>query len=115
MPVKSAVFILTNSNAVKKILSTEFDGVGDCYRLKIRAELSNSWILQIWEHRTPGLRRYSYHVFKNSTTVIRWDNAPHHPDIKTFPHHKHIGARLEESEEMSLPKALKELERLICG
>jgi hypothetical protein len=25
--------------------------------------------------------------------MFRYDNAPHHPEIGTFPHHKHIGAR----------------------
>ena len=24
--------------------------------------------------------------------VQRWDNAPHHPEIETFPHHLHDGA-----------------------
>jgi hypothetical protein len=21
--------------------------------------------------------------------IIRWDNAPHHTNVETFPHHKH--------------------------
>jgi hypothetical protein len=39
---------------------------------------------------------------------IRWDNAPHHRDICTFPHHKHL-PNLEESKEMSLDGVLKEI------
>ena len=35
--------------------------------------------------------RYSYHYQKsNNDLVFRYDNAPHHPEIETFPHHKHV-------------------------
>lgn len=34
---------------------------------------------------------YSYHYQKsNGDLVFRYDNAPHHPEIETFPHHKHV-------------------------
>ena len=28
---------------------------------------------------------------KNGQLIIRWDNAPHHKQIQTYPHHKHLG------------------------
>ncbi|MBI4648986.1 MAG: hypothetical protein HY738_20950 [Bacteroidia bacterium] len=31
---------------------------------------------------------YSYQLF-DKTPLIRWDNAPHYPNIKTHPHHYH--------------------------
>jgi len=35
--------------------------------------------------------RYSYHYQKSNTDLVfRYDNAPHHPEIETFPHHKHV-------------------------
>ncbi|MEK7439673.1 MAG: DUF6516 family protein [Chloroflexota bacterium] len=35
--------------------------------------------------------RYSYHYQEsNGDIVFRYDNAPHHPEIETFPHHKHV-------------------------
>jgi hypothetical protein len=35
--------------------------------------------------------KYSYHwQTSDNQLIIRWDNAPHHPQISTFPHHKHI-------------------------
>ena len=35
--------------------------------------------------------RYNYHYQEsNGDLVFRYDNAPHHPEIETFPHHKHI-------------------------
>jgi len=34
--------------------------------------------------------------------VFRYDNAPHHPEILTFPHHKHLGPE-DTSAESSAP------------
>ncbi len=35
--------------------------------------------------------KYSYHYQdRNSDLIFRYDMAPHHREIKTFPHHKHI-------------------------
>jgi hypothetical protein len=31
---------------------------------------------------------YSYQLFSDKP-LIRWDNAPHYPNIKSFPHHFH--------------------------
>ena len=41
---------------------------------------------------------YSYQLFSNHP-IIRWDNAPHFPKIKTFPHHFHnFKGEVEDSE-----------------
>lgn len=33
---------------------------------------------------------YRYHFQdKNNKLIFRYDNTPHHPDLKNFPHHKH--------------------------
>ncbi|MDG6996447.1 MAG: hypothetical protein JRN52_11040 [Nitrososphaerota archaeon] len=79
------VEILRHSEIVKRILSTSFDGIADAYVLKIRAELTNGWLLDYFEHGTPVLRRYSYHVFHERMMIVRWDNAPHHRRLKGFP------------------------------
>ncbi|MCF8128560.1 MAG: DUF6516 family protein, partial [Deltaproteobacteria bacterium] len=28
---------------------------------------------------------------RNGVLVKRWDNAPHHPQLETHPHHVHVG------------------------
>lgn len=34
---------------------------------------------------------YSYHYQDRADQLIfRYDNAPHHPEVATFPHHKHL-------------------------
>ncbi|MEA3349904.1 MAG: DUF6516 family protein [Chloroflexota bacterium] len=43
--------------------------------------------------KATGLERekYRYHFMNASNQLVfRYDNAPHHPEIVTFPHHKHL-------------------------
>jgi len=36
-------------------------------------------------------RKYAYHwQDKSGRLLVRWDNAPHWPEIETYPHHKHV-------------------------
>ena len=68
------------------------EGIG-FYR--IRAILINGGLLQLaerFEYDSHGLRfgKYSFHWQSASGALIcRWDNAPHHAEISTFPHHMH--------------------------
>jgi len=45
--------------------------------------------------------------------IFRYDNAAHHRDVPTFPHHKHIGAEVKPSREMALAEVLPEIESII--
>ncbi len=58
---------------------------------------------------------YAYHISKGSELIIRWGNAPHHKQIRTFPHHKHVGETILESNEVEIEVILKDLERMISG
>jgi hypothetical protein len=29
--------------------------------------------------------------------IFRYDNAPHHPEVASFPHHKHLGLEIAAS------------------
>jgi hypothetical protein len=50
---------------------------------------------------------YSYHYQDDKKELIfRYDNAEHHPELETFPHHKHIGNETFPAEEFSLEKVL---------
>ena len=112
MPL-SDVELLRKSAIVDRIVSVSFDGVADSSILKVRVELKNGWLMDYWEHRAPGLRRYSFHVFHDSQMIARWDNAPHHPEVATFPHHKHVSNEIQVSEEMHVEKVLAELKKMI--
>ncbi|MBD3308203.1 hypothetical protein GF339_17285 [candidate division KSB3 bacterium] len=54
--------------------------------------------------------RYQY-MDSYQELVFRYDNAPHHQQLKTFPHHKHLPYPYgeQESEEPSLEDVLLEI------
>jgi hypothetical protein len=54
--------------------------------------------------------KYRYHYMApNQQLVFRYDNAPHHPNLSTFPHHKHLQTGEQESEEPTLEDVLLEI------
>jgi hypothetical protein len=56
--------------------------------------------------------KYRYHYMNDEQVMIfRYDNAPHHSNVSTFPHHKHDGENIRESAEPSLDQVLLEISR----
>lgn len=45
--------------------------------------------------------------------VFRYDDAPHHAEIPTFPHHKHLPEQIESSKEPALGAVLLEISQII--
>ena len=45
--------------------------------------------------------RYRYMDEKQSL-IFRYDNAPHHKEVKSFPHHKHASDKVTDSKEPGL-------------
>lgn len=67
-----------------------------------------------------GKYEYAYHYQDAyDRLVFRYDNAPHHPEIATYPHHKHIaGIRAEDEiiESVAAPHlgdVLREIDRIL--
>ncbi len=52
--------------------------------------------------------RYQY-MDKQLALIFRYDNAPHHKNSSTFPHHKHIPGEIQESSEPILYDILLEI------
>ena len=79
--------------------------------IRLRADLINSDKLHIseaWDDET--LIRYAYYWLKqNDELRIGWDNAPHHPEVSTHPHHKHIETQenIQTSDETNLEDVLR--------
>jgi hypothetical protein len=47
--------------------------------------------------------------------LLRWDNAPHHPEIPTHPDHKHERERVGPSVRVSIEEVLAELAAALKG
>jgi len=65
----------------------------------------------------PEVLRYSYTYTKGDQHIFRYDNAPHHPDLSTFPEHKHHGPSetAMPAEKPSLAKVFVEIETLLTA
>ena len=60
--------------------------------------------------------KYRFHLMDSADEMVfRYDNAPHHPEITTYPHHKHISGeeKPKQSEEIGLRDVLSEIEEMI--
>lgn len=57
---------------------------------------------------------YSYHYQDdNKELIFRYDNAEHHPEIKTVPYHKHLKDSISPADEIDLKNVLDEILRLL--
>ena len=77
---------------------------------KIKAKLklfdgSALWIREIWIQ--DKIEVYSYYWLRPDETIIMgWDNAPHHKETVSFPYHKHVGNKIEPSQQMNINDVL---------
>jgi len=66
------------------------------------------------ERYTSIKARYTYHYQRaDGTLVFRYDNVPHHPEIVTFPHHKHVGETIAAARPPDLSEVLREIDGLL--
>ncbi|WP_143522162.1 toxin-antitoxin system TumE family protein [Pyrodictium delaneyi] len=59
---------------------------------------------------------YSYYWLSQSgETIEGWDNAPHHPEVETYPHHRHVGGEVRPLEDPSLEAFLEHVKGTLLG
>ena len=57
---------------------------------------------------------YRYHYMDaNNQLIFRYDNAKHHKEIKTYPHHMHKEDKVLESAEINIFDVLLEIQQII--
>ncbi len=63
----------------------------------------------------PVRLHYAYTYIRQGQCAFRYDNAPHHPEIATHPHHKHIGAaeRLVPADQPVLQQIFEEIGKFL--
>ena len=60
--------------------------------------------------------KYRYHFMDgNEQLIFRYDNAPHHPEVGTFPDHKHLPTGLVESVALYFADVFVEIEAYVLG
>ena len=85
------------------------------FYVKIKVVLEDNSVLFIREYVDEEERNYSYHwQDSENNLILRWDNAPHHKNLTTYPHHKHYkDGRIEESFETTCERILSEISKLL--
>ena len=69
---------------------------------------SNLHLNEVWI--AGELKKYAYYQISPLGTVIQgWDNAPHHPEVSTYPHHHHFGEEVAASTASTLADVLATL------
>ena len=59
-------------------------------------------------------RQYRFHYMDERNNMIsRWDTAPHHKELKTYPYHVHLPDSVRESKPISLIDALDKIKSVV--
>ncbi|MBD3196392.1 MAG: hypothetical protein GF317_15140 [Candidatus Lokiarchaeota archaeon] len=91
----------------------DYKSSSDSEYLKAKLKLKNGDLLFFKEYTSANEHIYSYHWQKpEGSLMVRWDNSPHHKELKTFPHHKHC-PDLKASYETTFGDVLKEIENIL--
>lgn len=83
--------------------------------LRVRLRFSDNSLLELSEALLitgDTLQQISYRYHYQTSvgkTIFRYDDAPHHPKIKTFPHHKHVFDKVLECSHPDIETVIKEV------
>lgn len=104
----------TSIEIIEILASDDFNGI-----LRCRVHFWDESYLSIHETVSTELGYpvriiYAYSYIRNGQCVFRYDNAPHHHDIVTFPHHKHIGEdKIAPTDQPAINQVLGEIEKYL--
>jgi len=80
--------------------------------LNVRVEKSKATLVIREYWRKGKLVAYGYYVRVKGHEEW-WDNRPHHPEVVTYPHHKHVMNKVEPLFEPSLEKFMERVRELL--
>ena len=99
------------------LIRLEDDGQTAILHARLRFESGHGFRVLLTangERGSPEWVDYRFHLMDaQDRCVFRYDNAPHHPDLDHFPHHKHAGSRerVTDHPEPSLAHVIEEVRR----
>lgn len=100
--------ISKHSDIVKALERLEISEEEQISKLKAKLSLFDGtilWVREVWIREK--IETYSYYWLRpDESVIIGWDNAPHHKEVSSFPHHKHVGNTVDKSSERSLSEVL---------
>ena len=107
---------LQKSNIVKNFDVVEWIDESTVTLIKLMVNIIDETVLYITELETDAHQKYSYHWQRtDGEMIIRWDNSPHHKNLKTFPHHKHEKSMVLSSHRITIEEVLEKIRERIYG
>lgn len=99
---------LDDHSLVESYVVNDFKNSESALYLNLKLFLVDRTELHVREYVDPEHRKYAFHWQSASGELIaRWDNAPHFPDLATFPHHRHgANGEVVESHDISFDEVM---------
>ncbi len=102
--------ILAAPHVIQMDISFDEISEEECY-IRGVLTLNGGYELHIAEYVVtepePKRLKYRFHLQTSDDKMIaRWDNAPHHPEVKTHPDHLHIGEKVKANPPVDIPQVL---------
>ncbi len=99
---------LDDHSLVSSYIVNDFKNSDSALYLNLEILLVDGTELHVREYVDLEHRKYSFHWQSASAELIaRWDNAPHFPDLTTFPHHRHeADGKVVESHDISFDEVM---------
>jgi hypothetical protein len=103
------------SNIITTYAVSDFRKYGTATSLVAQVNFIDGSMLYIKDYLfLDGKRKYSYHWQDESgNLILRWDNAPHHEKISTFPHHRHLPDTIIDSQQRNIRDIFKVIYEVI--
>ncbi len=103
--------IITNQTISKKVYNDTQGLISGKINFIDESKLS---FMELKNTKQENKKKYKYHYMDNTKEMIfRYDNAKHHHEIETFPHHKHTPEIIEFSKKVELIDVLSEIQDII--
>ena len=104
-------FVLNSEIQIRKI--NDFLGIIEATLTFENGILDILEVIKLTENRITK-KKYKYH-FRSSDDglIFRYDNAPHHQSIESYPHHKHLKSEILEVSEPEITQILAEIKSLM--
>jgi hypothetical protein len=93
---------------------TEYDEDADVGFIGGHIQFKDGSVFHFKEILIGKKRHYRFHYMDEENNLIsRWDTAPHHRELKTFPHHVHLPNGVKECEAVTIFDILDKIETVV--
>lgn len=100
----------------RQSIDTEYDEDADVGVISGNITFKDGSVFHFKDVLLGKSRQYRFHYMDERRNLIcRWDTAPHHKELKTFPYHIHLPDGVKESRPVKLIDVLDEIESIVIG